>query len=1359
MGNLQSQAGKRHGDSSSDNNSKFDEILSRFAHEDRNNHRTTRPRNGRARSSGSIQFGMSRSEEDVREKTKEKSHSFSGLKDSLRRSFRVPSRDEQERRPKAKPKDRSQVVMGSWAGGEDSGRKKRSNSRDSSGSHRQASRTCSPNGRRDGHPDRTRVRRAKSDVGSRRNLRVTKLSTQQTLSHKNLRNRDISKQLKAKSKAREIEAYEYFEDDDGAAKRYRQQSSDDEIGQWIQDRDSTSFTSAENSQVYLEEEDDIDVPQSPRHGNLRRPGECVTGLDDIKERTKTISRLRKSFKLRRSKSDVNVSYRGKEIGESVSPNDDQKSSPYKKHRPSERRSPQEVQQDFREPIVEDEMDALPRSPVTDHVKSRRKRQRGDLQMSSNLRRSMSDVDVSYRGNRKGRTSPRPRPTRRPVPRDNNPEDRKCGDRADAAKKDDQRKQHSQEHENSRRHYNVVATPSNLRRSMSDVDVSYHATDRETSPTHHKRLMYNAPPVEFAEDSSEEKTHGDNPVILGSFKAGEDTGRKGRDGRKPAEPVGAGAKIVTGLVDSVKQSLGIHEEDVIEGETTYREQLPDLIQGWATRQYTDSKKNDDTGLINNLKQTFLESTGMHQPRGRKGGTSESPWFLGTCAGGEDSGRNHTDEPGPFSFLGGLRRSFRTSSGEDHPYGGEDEPVSPASVFSGTTVGGEDTGRNRKSGTSRYEDGKNNSQDRSRTRRFQVYPDCQGKKKHRVIRLSTQQQFCVRSRGGCDRQRHAECPNYADAYHPEECEMLDDSEEGDSCTGEMSNMEDESMDDVRIKRSNWLEEEDSGSEGSEQSLIYESDDSGGYERDVEKSSRCLLPGKHKSSDRRRSHSDFGISYDENEIRPPIVFPRIRRSTSNEYWSNVRFSDMCTSYTSVDDMYVMDTDPKRRCIAPRNDKRACERLCTKKASAREECKDKKSSLKREKRNKKGIRTCNSKKKILYNAPPMEYVVDSSDEKLSDENLVILGSFKAGEDNTSRRRGSQPIGAGAEMFSDFVGGCKKILRIPEEETVEDRGTYGDHIPGIVYNMVAGGEAEKNRREDENSSGFLASLKRRFNSWTTGGESEKRRPAFMGSWEGGEDTGSQRDAGNSGFINSLKQSLWGNSWAREQPGRDGDQRVPPVGSWAGGEDTGKDRNHVTGDSGPLGFLSSRVKSFWMPSDKDGRAGRVGWADGWTGGEDTGRDQQEGKGPPSVLDKLPSFKISPPPEDKCTRKSDDGENGLSWFSPRTWWSAIRDLFGMASEDESEPRWAVPGYQKQRCRRRSGDKNMDPNSLSPMCWWSGNKNYDRRRGSGDSSTSSGSEFSLPDLGLFSSVPGRKKTERQRRKADRRGALGPFQGIWS
>ncbi|KAI8517276.1 hypothetical protein Bbelb_058570 [Branchiostoma belcheri] len=117
MGNLQSQAGKRHGDS--------------------------RPRNGRARSSGSIQFGMSRSEEDVREKTKEKSHSFSGLKDSLRRSFRVPSRDEQERRPKAKPKDRSQVVMGSWAGGEDSGRKKRSNSRDSSGSHRQASRTCS----------------------------------------------------------------------------------------------------------------------------------------------------------------------------------------------------------------------------------------------------------------------------------------------------------------------------------------------------------------------------------------------------------------------------------------------------------------------------------------------------------------------------------------------------------------------------------------------------------------------------------------------------------------------------------------------------------------------------------------------------------------------------------------------------------------------------------------------------------------------------------------------------------------------------------------------------------------------------------------------------------------------------------------------------------------------------------------------------------------------------------------------------------------------------------------------------------------------------------------------------------------
>ncbi|XP_078696762.1 uncharacterized protein LOC144924927 isoform X1 [Branchiostoma floridae x Branchiostoma belcheri] len=651
------------------------------------------------------------------------------------------------------------------------------------------------NGRRDGHPDRTRVRRAKSDVGSRRNLRVTKLSTQQTLSHKNLRNRDITRQLRAKTKARDIEAYEYFEDNDRAAKRYRLQSSDDEIEHWIQGRDSTSFTSAENSQVYLEEEDD--VFQSPRH--LRRPGECVTGLDDIKEmltslqkkfdeipRTKTISRLRKSFKLRRSTSDVNVSYRGKETGESFSPNDDQKSSPYKKERPSERRSPHVVQQEFREPIVEDEMDALPRSPVTDHVKSRRKRhvprtsqsrssklrrsvsdvdisyrcrenesprtaskednkdkiharreqlcdketdrgdsslketkersrrirQRGDLQMSSNLRRSMSDVDVSYRGNRKGRTSPRPRPTRRPVQKDNDPEDTKCGDRADAAKKDDQRKQHSQE---------------------------------ETSPTCHKRFLYNAPPVEFAEDSSEEKTRDNNPVIFGSFKAGEDTGRKGRDGRKPAEPVGAGAKVVTGLVDSVKQSLGIHEEDVIEGETTYRDQLPHLIQGWATRQYTDSKKDDDTGflggwkgrfnvffgdeskgrereeqvilgswtggedtgrqetvndsgLINNLKQAFLESTGLHQPRGRKGGTSESPGFLGTWAGGEDSGRNHTDEPGPFNFLGGLRRSFRTSSGEDHPYGGEDEPVSPASVFTGTTMGGEDTGRNRKSGTS-------------------------------------------------------------------------------------------------------------------------------------------------------------------------------------------------------------------------------------------------------------------------------------------------------------------------------------------------------------------------------------------------------------------------------------------------------------------------------------------------------------------------------------------------------------------------------------------------------------------------------------------------------------------------------------
>ncbi|XP_078696849.1 uncharacterized protein LOC144924976 isoform X2 [Branchiostoma floridae x Branchiostoma belcheri] len=144
MGNLQSQAGKRHGDS--------------------------RPRNGRARSSGSLQFGMSRSEEDVREKTKEKSHSFSGLKDSLRRSFRVPSRDEQERRPKAKPKDRSQVVMGSWAGGEDSGRKKRSNSRDSSGSHRQASRTCSSGSNRSGSGRQSggSVRRTASAGSSRR---------------------------------------------------------------------------------------------------------------------------------------------------------------------------------------------------------------------------------------------------------------------------------------------------------------------------------------------------------------------------------------------------------------------------------------------------------------------------------------------------------------------------------------------------------------------------------------------------------------------------------------------------------------------------------------------------------------------------------------------------------------------------------------------------------------------------------------------------------------------------------------------------------------------------------------------------------------------------------------------------------------------------------------------------------------------------------------------------------------------------------------------------------------------------------------------------------------------------------------
>ncbi|XP_035698044.1 uncharacterized protein LOC118431068 isoform X2 [Branchiostoma floridae] len=144
MGNLQSQVGKRHGDS--------------------------RPRNGRARSSGSLQFGMSRSEEDVREKTKEKSHSFSGLKDSLRRSFRVPSRDEQERRPKGKPKDRTQVVMGSWAGGEDAGRKKRSNSRDSGGGHRQAGRTCSSGSNRSGSGRQSggSVRRTASTGSSRR---------------------------------------------------------------------------------------------------------------------------------------------------------------------------------------------------------------------------------------------------------------------------------------------------------------------------------------------------------------------------------------------------------------------------------------------------------------------------------------------------------------------------------------------------------------------------------------------------------------------------------------------------------------------------------------------------------------------------------------------------------------------------------------------------------------------------------------------------------------------------------------------------------------------------------------------------------------------------------------------------------------------------------------------------------------------------------------------------------------------------------------------------------------------------------------------------------------------------------------
>eukprot|EP00058_Branchiostoma_floridae_P004978 XP_002590466.1 hypothetical protein BRAFLDRAFT_124563 [Branchiostoma floridae] len=1313
------------------------------------------PRNGRARSSGSLQFGMSRSEEDVREQTKEKSHRFSGLKDSLRRSFRVPSRDEQERRPKGKPKDRSQVVMGSWAGGEDAGRKKRSNSRDSGGGHRQAGRTCSPQGRKNGHPDRSRIRRARSDVGSRRNLRVTKLSTQQTLSQRNLRNKDVSRQMKASAKAREIKTFynstEYVEGENGATKKYRLQNSPNKTGDGIQDLDSRSYTSTETlvDLVSQEEED-----EDGRHGKSRRPKECVTGYDDLKETTIGTSRLRKSYKLRRSKSDVNVSYRGRGRGEFWDPNDGHRSSPYKKHIPSEKRSPYLMKQDFRERMIEDKMDSSPRSPV----KARRKRRPGDGQVSSTLRGSLSDVDVSYRGNRKGHTSPRHHPTRRPIPVDNDPKDAIFKD-AEAVETDDRRK-----HNRTRDHRRRFGMPSNLRRSMSDVDVSYHATNRayNTSPTRHEQFLYNVPPVEYAEDCSEGKISDENLVILGSFKAGEDTGRKGKDGRTPTEPIGAGAKIVTGLVDSVKQSLGIPGEEVKEGETTYTDHLPDLIQGWATRQYTESKKNDDSGLIHSLKESLLSSARMDETKqhpGRKGGTTDPPGLLGSWAGGEDSGRKSTDEPGPLGFLGSLRRSFRMSSGEDpSPYGGEGEPVSP--VFTGTFVSGENTGRNRKGGTSGPENVKNNSKGRSRTRRFRTNSHSTGKGKHKVIRLSTQQQCCLRNPGDFVRRRNpsTKCANYVEVDR-QEYEMVDDAEGRDICTGKTSNnKQDEHRDDVAVC---WLEDDGTESEDSEQSLIYSSGN--GSDGDVEEECRVrMLPRNRKSPGLRRSLSDFDISYDESGIRSPTGMPKICRSTSDEYWSNIRgsASDFCISNTSVEDMYVIGNDNKRKHTAPTIDRRVAERLRSTKPWAKQQCKDDKGSSNKKKRNKE--RVSGVAERLLYNAPPMEYVEDSSDEKLSDENLVIMGSFKAGEDNTSRRRSSQPIGAGANILSGFVTGAKTFLRIPEKSTVEDRGRYEDHIPSIVHNMVIGEDAGK--KQEENSS-LLDRCKKFFASWTTG-ESEKRRPAFVGSWEGGEDTGSHRDAGNSGFINSLKESLWGDSppGTREQFGWDGDKRKPPISSWVGDEDTGRDRSNATEDSGPLGFLVSRVRSFWLPSDKDGRAGKQDKPAGsvltgsWAGGEDTGRDHEERKGSPSFMDKLPSLTISPPPDEKSNRNTDNKET-VSWLSPRTWWSAIKDLFDTESNEKADPSWAGPACRRKGYRRKSYDKNSEQNTLHvpPVSWWPGNKNTKRRRGSNLSSDFSDSSFSMSDLDWFSKVAGRKKTERRRKKTDRKATLGPFQGI--
>ncbi|CAH1240317.1 Hypp5979 [Branchiostoma lanceolatum] len=1329
-----------------------------------------------------------------------------------------------------------------------------------------------PQGRRDGDPVWSRVRRARSDVGSRRSLRET---------------------AKAKSWLRK-------------SFKLRRSTSDVNVSYGGKGRGRTS-----PHLVQQNLRDEIDaLPGSPNKPRRKRHAPR--------------SSQSRSSKLRRSMSDVDISYRGQKIGDP--------------RRVSKEESKYKIRSK-RERLLDGDLEEANQGETrhkysSPRTKDRKIRQLGDVQVSSALRRSMSDVDISYHGNRKGYTSPRPHPTRRLVtPMDKDPEDTTFKDTAEAAGKDDQRK-HNSKRQDCRRRF---GTPSSLRRSMSDVDVSYRTTDRETSPTHHKRLLYNVPPVEYAEDSSDGKISDENLVILGSFRAGEDTGRKGKDGRKPAEPVGAGAKIVTDLVDGVKQSLGIPEKDVKEGETTYTDQLPDLIQGWATRQYTDSKKDDDSGFIDNLmgrfnvffgdeskgrkhgeqvilgswaggedagrratvndsgfihnlKESLLSSAGideMSQHRSGKGGTNESVGLMGSWAGGEDSGRSGSEEPGPFGFLGSLRRSFRMSSGEDPAqYGGEDEPVSP--VFSGTFVAGEDSGRNRKGGTSAptsfrdylpsfastsegsakgrndhswfspekwwtegkdqeakdspswiqnlqnsmrkpwgedkgdentdnkarsvldqwtgmdkartaferwkdktqnkdsnnsnsgwqkrgYEDDKNYSQDRSRTRRFQTYPDSTGKRKRRDV----------------DR----------------ECEMLDGSEE-DNCTGETSNNKKyEHRDDVITKRSNWLEDEDTGSEDSGQSLIY------GNNSHEEDGKRSLFPGKHRSSYLRRSLSDFDISYEENGTRSPVAMSRDRRSTLGDCWSNMRHStsDMYISHTSVEDMYsperrqdhestsmstlqmsevdVIADDPNRKHTAPRTDRRVRERLRTTQASVKEQCKDEKGSVKKKKRNKK--RTSGSNGRLLYNAPPMEYVVDSSDDKLSDENMVILGTFKAGEDNTGRRRGSQPIGGGAAMLSDFVGGVKTFLRLPKEETVEDRGTYEDHIPGILHNMVTG-EAGKN--QEENSPGLLDSLKRGFDSWTTGesekrrpsfvgsweggedtgshgdagnsglldslkrrfdswtaGESEKRRPAFVGSWQGGEDTGSHGDAGNSGFINSLKQSLWGDSGTREQ-GR------PPIGSWAGGEDTGKDRSNVTEDSGPLGSLVNKVRSFWMPSDKDGRGGREdkpassAFRDGWAGGEDTGRDRQESGGPPSFVNMLPSFHISPPPNEKSTKRSDDKEN-MGWFSPRSWWSTIKDLLGIAIEEETDPSWAGPACRRQRYRRRSSDKNTDPNTLFPTSWWSGNKYTDRRRGSTASLASSDSSSAMPDLGWFSNVPGRKKAERRRRKT-----LGPLHGIW-